>query len=157
MALAAPERLAIPERRDLRPKWRRMLAPVGAGLGAVVACGYLALVDPNEGGHYPLCPTRAFLGVDCPGCGGLRGMHALLTGDPARAVDHNVLLLGVVPFVVWLWVRWMLRAWRGVSPAITLEQQRRWNVATVLVVVLAIAFGVVRNFVPYLGSAAGTA
>lgn len=145
---------AVADLRDERPVERRILAPVCTAFGTLAACGYLALVDPNEPGHYPLCPLRAVLGWDCPGCGGLRGMHALLTGDPLRALDHNLLLVFVVPLAVWLWARWFLRSWRGVSPPVTDRQQRRWTRFTVAVLVLAIAFGVLRNFVPYLGSTA---
>ena len=154
MTSAADNRLAVPERHDDRPRLRRLIAPVGAAGGAVLACAYLAFVDPNEPGHYPLCPLRAVLGWDCPGCGGLRGMHALLTGDPMGALDHNVLLVVVVPFTIWMWVRWLIRTWRGVSPQVTVRDQRRWTVATVAILGLALVFGVVRNFVPYLGSAA---
>ena len=82
------------------------------------------------------------------------GMHALLTGDPLRALDHNLLLVFVVPLALWMWARWFLRSWRGVSPPVTDGQQRRWTRFTVAVLVLAIAFGVLRNFVPYLGSTA---
>jgi len=128
-----------------------------AGGGTLAACGYLAVVDPNEPGHYPLCPLRAVLGWDCPGCGGLRGMHALLTGDPLLALDHNVLLALVVPLAIVTWTRWLLRSWRGVAPQETARDprhQRRWTAVTIAVIGVALAFGVVRNFVPYLGSAA---
>lgn len=130
------------------------MGPLTAALGVGVACGYLAAVDPNESGHYPLCPMKALLGWDCPGCGGLRGMHALFRGDPLLALDHNLLLAGVVPGAVVLWCMWVVRAWRGSSPPITARQQRWRTTAIVATAVLVTVFGAVRNFVPYLGSAA---
>ena len=84
-------------------------------------------------------------------------MHALLTGDPLLALDHNVLLALVVPLAIVTWTRWLLRSWRGVAPQETARDprhQRRWTAVTIAVIGVALAFGVVRNFVPYLGSAA---
>src|SRR5690606_41749846 len=52
-------RAAVPGR-----PWGRLV-----GLGAVAALtAYVGLVDPAEGGLYPVCPTRTLLGLDCPAC-----------------------------------------------------------------------------------------
>jgi hypothetical protein len=75
-------------------------------VGAMCGCALIALVDPNEGGRYPTCPTRALLGIDCPACGTLRGLHALSRGQVARALDHNLLLLAAVPIGLTVWWRW---------------------------------------------------
>jgi hypothetical protein len=112
-------------------------------------------VDPNQAGHYPLCPTKALFGVDCPGCGLLRGTHDLVTGDVSGAIDHNVLLIVLVPLAIVLWARWAMRAWRGRTAEVTYGQFRRRNAAMLVGLVLVLAFGVVRNFVPYLGSGLG--
>jgi hypothetical protein len=101
-----------------------------------------------------LCPTQALFGIDCPGCGFLRGLHALTHGDVAGAADHNILLLAFVPFVIVLWIRWLMRAWRGVTPAVTVRSLRLRNIAMIIVLVAILVFGVVRNLVPYLDSAA---
>jgi hypothetical protein len=90
-------------------------APVGLAVGAGLAVAALAAVDP-EGGHLPLCPSAALLGLDCPACGTLRGVHDLTRGRVLEALDHNLLLLVAVPAAVWLWWRW-LRAAGGGSPA----------------------------------------
>ncbi len=142
------------ERIDTRSRGRRLLPPVLAAAATVGALGYLFAVDPNEPGHYPLCPTKAFLGIDCPGCGCMRGLHSLAHGDIAGAADHNILLLLAVPFVIVLWVRWLMRAWRGVTPAVSLRTLRLRNRAMIIALVAILVFGVIRNFVPYLGSAA---
>ncbi len=152
---ATAEDVAIPEIIDQRPRSRRMLAPLATAAGVGAGLAYLAAVDPNEPGHYPLCPTRAFFGADCPGCGVLRGCHDLVTGDVRGALDHNVLLVVFVPFAIWLWVRWAGRAWSGRTEAVTVPQLRRRNVITIVVMVALLAFGVIRNFVPYLGSGIG--
>jgi hypothetical protein len=59
-----------------------------------------------------------------------------------------------VPFALVLWVRWVMRAWRGVSPAVSMRTFRLRNRAMIIVLVAILAFGVVRNFVPYLDSGA---
>lgn len=158
VAVAAPQTEqppAVASYVDTRPRARRMLGPLATLGGSVVALGYLAAVDPGEPGHYPLCPTQFFLGVDCPGCGMLRGTHALLEGDLPRALDHNVLLIVLVPIAVVIWSRWAWRAWRGVTPAVSARAWRVRTVATIVAFVLLLVFGVVRNVVPYLGSGIG--
>ena len=37
-----------------------------------------------------LCPLRAWFGIDCPLCGGLRMTGSLLHGDLSAAVHYNV-------------------------------------------------------------------
>lgn len=98
----------------MSPRSRRLVAPLAVGALTVCAAAYVGLVDPNEPGHYPLCPTKALTGLDCPGCGGLRATHALVTGDLVGALDHNAfVVLVVIPLAVVAWVAWLVRCWRG--------------------------------------------
>lgn len=105
-----------------RRRWELWLWPA-AGVGAA---GVIMARDPNVAGSYGFCPLLATTGLDCPFCGGLRGTHALIQGDLATALDHNLLLplflvaglLGIVgmlrgggtrsPRTRWLW--WGLAA-----------------------------------------------
>jgi Protein of unknown function (DUF2752) len=79
------------------------------GLAALAAAtAYVGVVDPASGGAYPVCPSQALFGIDCPACGGLRGTHDLLNGDVVGALDHNLLLplllaLPAVALVLGLW------------------------------------------------------
>lgn len=79
------------------------LAVLGAG-----AVGLLAVVDPNESGIYPACPSLTLFGVLCPLCGGLRGMHALTHGDLVGMVSSNVFVPLVVVLGTWAWLSWTL-------------------------------------------------
>jgi hypothetical protein len=115
-------------------------APASLALGALCGCALLALVDPNEGGPYPTCPTRALLGIDCPACGTLRGLHALSRGQLGRALDHNVLLLVAVPLGAVVWVRWVLSALGRPPRPLAMPS---W--ALPCLVVVAVAFTLVRN------------
>jgi hypothetical protein len=57
-----------------------------------------------------------------------------------------------VPIAIVFWIRWVMRAWRGVSPAVSLRTFRLRNRVMIIALVAILAFGVVRNFVPYLDS-----
>ncbi len=151
----APDDIVVAARVDERPRARRLVAPMATLAATGAALAYVAAVDPNEPGHYPLCPTQALFGVDCPGCGLMRGAHDLATGDVAGALDHNILLVALVPLAVVLWVRWLRRAWRGRDEPVTQAQFRRRNAVLLASLVAVLAFGVIRNFVPYLGSGIG--
>jgi hypothetical protein len=129
----------------------RLPVLVASATGAVLTC--LAVRDPNTEGAYPLCPFRALTGWDCPGCGSLRGLHALATGRPGETADQNLLLLLAVPFLVWRFVAWSRDRWRGFEPR-GAAIPAAW-IYTVLAGVLIFWF--VRNLpgVPFLGSGIG--
>lgn len=111
-----------------------MLTAVGA------AFAYVAAVDPNEPGHYPVCPLWRFTGLYCPGCGGLRSAHAFAHGDIATAVTDNALAVaGFLGFAV-LWTVWVVRVVRGRPMRFTLRPLQLWTLGT-----LALVFTVVRN------------
>lgn len=140
---------------DQRPRWRRLAAPMATGAGVLAAVGFIRAVDPNEPGHYPMCPTLALLGIDCPGCGGLRATHALAHGDVATALDHNALLVVLAPLMIALWAMWVYRAWTGVGPRPSPWRDTVARIAPIVTLIVVMAFAVVRNFVPYLASGVG--
>jgi len=154
MALA-PAHAAAEATRDPRSRRRRLVAPVATAAGVIAATAYIRAVDPNQPGHYPLCPTLALLGIDCPGCGGLRATHALAHGDISAALDHNALFVVLAPVLVVAWALWLRRAWTGVTPPRTPLRDTVSRALPIAVLVIAMAFAVIRNFVPYLGSGAG--
>lgn len=109
-------------------------------LSSMSACALIALVDPATSGRYPVCPTRALLGIDCPACGTLRGLHALSRGHVAQVLDHNVLLLAAVPIGLVLWWRWVRTALgRPIRPV----EMPTWVLPAT--VVAATIFTIVRN------------
>ncbi|MFI0911164.1 DUF2752 domain-containing protein [Streptomyces abikoensis] len=128
-------------RAPLEPLPRRLAAPLGvaAGLGAAVT--WVGVVDPNRPGSYPACPLLRWTGLYCPGCGGLRGLHALAHGDLGTALGANVLAVaGYAAFAV-LWTLWLVRAARtgGGMPAV-FRPEHGWTLAGIVLL-----FTVVRN------------
>ncbi len=91
--------------RSRLPRW---WAPVTVALVVLAGCVALAAVDPVRRAELsPGCPFRNLTGLDCPGCGATRAVYALTQGDPARAIDHNVLVIAVLPVLAWAWIGWL--------------------------------------------------
>jgi hypothetical protein len=119
----------------------RWVAPAVIAAAAGGAAGLLVVVDPAEPGHYPTCPFYAVTGLYCPGCGSLRLVHQLLTGHPGAALGLNPLLMAMLPFLFYTYLRWAAERVAGVRlPAIKAPP---WSIR--LVPVLVIVFGVARN------------
>lgn len=122
---------------------RRAWALTGPVLSAAAALGalsYLAIVDPNEQGHYPGCPFLMVTGWYCPGCGSLRALHALAHGDVSTALARNPLTVVLVPVVVASWAAWLVRAGTG--------RARRWAApawSIWLLLVVVVMFTIARN------------
>ncbi|ACZ85893.1 DUF2752 domain-containing protein [Streptosporangium roseum] len=127
--------------RGPRARALAVLAPLGAALAAGAAVAYVGVVDPNEPGHYPTCPFLMLTGLYCPGCGGLRAVHALAHGDPVTALGLNLLVVVMVPVLAFLWGRWALRSWRGAPlKGISIHPSYVWAFLALMIV-----FWIVRN------------
>lgn len=92
---------------------RRLALPAVVGAATVALTGYVAAVDPNQPGHYPLCPTYALAGIYCPGCGMLRATHDLTHGDVAGALQRNPIAPFVLAGLVALFALWVVSRWTG--------------------------------------------
>ena len=127
--------------------------PVAIGLGFVSILGVLFFINPARSGVFLSCPSRTFFGVDCPGCGGLRGTYSLLHGDIASAINYNVLLLGVYPMLVSLWCLWVLKVWKQRDLFVIFQPYSR--VIVVAGVFILIGFTFVRNVISGLDWGSG--
>lgn len=93
--------------RRVVPAWG---APAAVGLVGAGVVGTVARLDPaTRSALSPGCPWRTLTGLDCPGCGGTRALYALTRGDVALAVDHNVLVVALLPVLVAVWMLWFAR------------------------------------------------
>jgi hypothetical protein len=133
------------------PAW---IAPVAVGAIALGVCATIAVMDPQtRGALSPGCPFRVVTGYDCPGCGSTRALYALTQGDPFRAIDHNVLVVLMLPVLLWAWFGWLRHRLGQRSEAPTLAPKVTFVFAGVLV-----GFWVARNLpwepFTWLGSSA---
>ena len=128
--------IGAPLPRSARQRWGRL-----AGLaGLAAATAYVGLVDPADGAAYPVCPSQALFGIDCPACGGLRGTHALLNGDVVGALDHNLLLPLLLALPAAALALWLLPLGGRPVPRVHLP---RWSLVAAGAV--AAGFTVLRN------------
>lgn len=80
----------------------------GVALGLFILWAY----PPSVVSFYPQCAFHRLTGLNCPGCGGTRCLHALLNGHPLEALRDNALILIALPFFVigilrrwWYWIQ----------------------------------------------------
>ncbi|MFD6659137.1 DUF2752 domain-containing protein [Streptomyces parvus] len=123
-----------------RTGWKGLGTPLGILAAVTGAFAYVGTVDPNEPGHYPVCPLLKLTGVFCPGCGGLRSAHAFITGDLGAAFGANAIATAGYFLFAAVWVLWLVRAWRGKPLRIGLAPAWWWGVGAALLI-----FTVVRN------------
>jgi hypothetical protein len=119
------------------PSWT---PPVVVGLLGIGACVLLNVRDPNVSGSYGLCPSQALFGIDCPGCGLMRGTYALTEGDVAGALDHNLFILPVLGVFVYAYLRWAGEYFGYSLPRLA---PKAWLVISMAAVI--VAFWVLRN------------
>ncbi|MFD8598215.1 DUF2752 domain-containing protein [Kitasatospora sp. NPDC059646] len=119
---------------------RRLVRPLAALLAVAMPTAFVAAVDPNTPGHYPVCPVLEATGWFCPGCGGLRSVHALTRGDLLTAGHDNLMVTLLALTALALWVRWTVRAVRGRPAGVRLTGRQ-----TAVLLVALVLFAVLRN------------
>jgi hypothetical protein len=81
---------------------------------------------PAQNHFYPVCPIYFVLHLQCPGCGGIRALAALLHGHLQEALHWNALITLMLPLAAgyggvlyWRFLRRKALRWPQVpSPAI---------------------------------------
>jgi hypothetical protein len=109
------------------------------------AAAFLFEVDPSRHAVYPPCLLYQMTGIYCAGCGATRALYALLHGNVIAALHDNVFFIGALPFLSWIVLPRLARAWRENRwPEIRLKGR---NVArtTLWAVVMAVGFMALRN------------
>jgi hypothetical protein len=123
-----------------RRRLEGVVHPLVVAAGAAAAFATVALVNPNEPGHYPVCPFLLVTGHFCPGCGSLRAMHALSRGDLPAALGLNVLTVLALPLLAYWWLRWLARTVTGAPRPAPRHPALVWGLLA-----LVVAFWLVRN------------
>lgn len=117
-------------------------APLAVAASATAVCAAIWAGDPTTPhGPLPVCPTKALLGIDCPGCGSLRMLYSLMHGDLLAAAGFNALGLAAVALLVWAYFAWAYGRLAG--RRVRSWQHHRWS-ALVTLWLVAVWF-VVRN------------
>jgi hypothetical protein len=121
---------------------RRVGGPLLLGAAVLAGAAALHVRDPHQQGSWGVCPLYALTGIYCPGCGGLRAVNDLTQGNLWQAASSNVVLIALAPVAVFLYLRWVGDAWRGVRRPGDPRLQRNVSLAMGAVLVL---FTVARN------------
>ena len=116
---------------------------------AACACGgaaaFLFAVDPSRHAVYPPCLLYQTTGIYCAGCGATRAIHALLHGNVVAALHDNVLFVGALPFLAWVALPRLARAWRENRWSEIRLEGRNLARITFWIVTLAVGFMALRN------------
>lgn len=115
---------------------------VAAAIVAIVIIFLYYHFDPATAGFFPRCPSKYFFGYDCPGCGSQRALHALLHGDFAAAFAYNAYLFFIIPFLFLFFFSYVFR-----NRFPRLHAAVDSTVSAVIVLVLTIAWWIVRNLI----------
>ncbi|WP_307873521.1 MULTISPECIES: DUF2752 domain-containing protein [unclassified Frankia] len=119
----------------------RLAGYLGVAAVAVAGSTMIYLVDPAQPGHYPPCPFKwATRGLDCPGCGSMRGLHQLLHGHIGAAANYNILLVVAAPCLV---VGWFVAVLRLLGVGV--RTPRMPSLLNRAIPIAVIAFWIIRN------------
>jgi len=117
-----------------------LLGPALVAAGAAGSVLTLQVLDPTEPGHLPTCPFLAATGFFCPGCGSLRMLHHLGSGDLAAAAAMNPLALVLLPVLALYWLQWVRRTVTGRSRGAPMPAWVVWGF-----LVVSVGYAVLRN------------
>lgn len=72
----------------------------------------LYFVDPSTSIFSYKCPFKLLTGLDCPGCGGQRAVHAFLHGDFIGGLRYNPFLIVALSYLALaLIINYIQRPW----------------------------------------------
>src|SRR5215208_2482155 len=94
---------------------RRRLLALSIIVTTTGALIYLRLFNPATPGTslYPSCPFHTLTGLNCPGCGTLRGLHQLTHGHLITALNYNALMVLSLPLLGYTLASYAFVAVRG--------------------------------------------
>jgi hypothetical protein len=81
----------VPPKISSRGKLPPPLVTVVLAAGAVMVAATVFFFDPATHRLFPGCTFHRVTGLNCPGCGATRSLHALLHGDFPTALRDNAL------------------------------------------------------------------
>ena len=87
---------------------KRSIKFLGLLCFGVVLLTIYYLYDPVASQWTPKCPFKLVTGLQCPGCGIQRALHALLQGRFLDAIHYNYFLLFSGPYIISFGIRALL-------------------------------------------------
>ena len=91
------------------------------------------------------CPFHLITGFYCPGCGSLRGLHALVHGNILKAINYNLLMIVSIPYLIYSFILFSYESFSG-------KELKRFFIKPVyiwLLLVFILIFWVLRNIPSY--------
>lgn len=131
----------------MTPRGRHIAVTAAAAAGICAAVAAIVIVygrfDPASA-PFPKCVFKLATGLDCPGCGSQRAVHALLNGHFLEALRYNALFLAEIPLIALIAMGQTLR---NRMPRLFRFTCSRAFILTILVVI--ILWTILRNiFIP---------
>lgn len=118
---------------------QKIAAVVAAAIAGWVV---MTVFNPTDQGWPFRCPFKLVTGLQCPGCGGQRALHALTQGHLREAIGYNLFLVYAAPYALALVAANLMPEGKARSKAL------RWLEQPALVwfyVISAIAWIIIRN------------
>lgn len=115
---------------------------IGIGLAIALAVGIVVyLCDPQGAWWMPKCVFHSLTGLQCPGCGFTRALHALLHGHPLQALRYNYFFIISLPLLAAV----AFTAWSDGKMAARLRPIAQGRAAMLAYIVLFFIWWIVRN------------
>lgn len=105
-------------------------------LVTLAGAAFMYHTPPGSNRYYPPCIAKKITGYDCAGCGSARACYHLLHGNIAKAADHNILLLLLLPVIT-----------VGIIHFFTGRVGNTWNRLNkpIILLVVIVSFWIIRN------------
>jgi len=117
--------------------------PIILGIAATAfVLTLLYLFNPVETAYSPKCIFHVMTGLNCPGCGMQRFLHAFMHGNFLEAIQYNYILIFLIPYLLFFGTeRFLLSG----------ERQERWKTIiegramTIILMIIAPSWFIIRN------------
>ena len=131
---------AVPPKSSSREKAPvRVVALFYAGF-ALIAAATVFFFDPATHRFFPGCTFHKLTGLNCPGCGATRSLHALLHGNFQTALRDNALFIAAIIFFTARGSWFVTNHFRGRTNGNLFSLKFLWPLLAV-----AVIFSVLRN------------
>lgn len=133
---------------------KRRIITLLALLALLITAALLyGLYSPEHSALFPKCIFLRLTGLQCPGCGSQRAIHALLNIEIGKAISYNAPLVLSLPYlVVGLWCEGVLYLYKGmhnrwVTRAERIKGRYYSGLAVKIALVVVILFAILRNVI----------